>query len=160
MKKSKIGRLAALLAAGSLLFGGFFTSCKSDDDGGGSGSDDGNVTPVSVTSKLVKFNAADTVWADSDVAIKGSASSGGKEGYLLLNHKIDLSKDNITIEADVSYTSLSGHVGLGFISVDGSNRKGYSMITGQNIKNVSATLGGVAMVLHLLFLGLLEQLIT
>ncbi len=139
MKKSKIGRLAALLAAGSLLFGGFFTSCKSDDDGG---SDDGNVTPASVTSNLVKFNAADTVWADSDVAIKGSASSGGKEGYLLLNHKIDLSKENITIEADVSYTSLSGHVGLGFISVDGSNRKGYSMITGQNIKNVSATLGG------------------
>ena len=141
MKKSKIGRLAALLAASSLLFGGFFTSCKSDDDSGG-GNDSKDVTPVSVTSHLAKFNAADTVWADSDVAIKGSASSGGKEGYLLLNHKIDLSTENITIEADVSYTSLSGHVGLGFISVDGSNRKGYSMITGQNIKNVSATLGG------------------
>ncbi len=36
MKKSKIGKLAALLAASSLLFGGFFTSCSSDSDGGSS----------------------------------------------------------------------------------------------------------------------------
>lgn len=34
MKKSKIGKLAALLAAGSLLFGGFFMSCSSDGDSG------------------------------------------------------------------------------------------------------------------------------
>ena len=91
---------------------------------------------------LTKFNAADTEWADSDMIIKGSASSGGAEGYLVLNHKIDFANENITIEADVKFSSLSGHVGLGFISVDGSDRKGYSLLTGQNIKNVTCTLGG------------------
>ena len=94
------------------------------------------------TAHLVKFNAADTVWADTDMTITGSASSGGKEGYLVLNHKIDLEKDDITIEADVKFSSLSGHVGLGFIAVDGSNRKAYSLLSGQNIKNVSCSLGG------------------
>lgn len=34
MKKSKLSRLAALLAAGALLLGGMFISCSSDDDSG------------------------------------------------------------------------------------------------------------------------------
>lgn len=137
-------KLLAILASSFLLFG--TVACSSDDS-----DEDSPVSPTSEpgsgggstsTAHLVKFNAASTEWAANDMLIKGSASSGGKEGYLVLNHKIDLPTENVTIEADVEFSSLSGHVGLGFISVDGSSRKGYSMITGQNIKNVSATLGG------------------
>ena len=141
----KMWKALAVLTA-IALFGSAFTACKSDDDGddgenngGGTG---GSGTVVEKTAHLVKFNAADTQWAATDMVIKGSASSGGKEGYLVLNHKIDLEKDDITIEADVKFSSLSGHVGLGFIAVDGSNRKAYSLLSGQNIKNVSCSLGG------------------
>ena len=35
MKKSKIGKFAALLAAGALLFNGFFMSCASGDENTG-----------------------------------------------------------------------------------------------------------------------------
>lgn len=38
MKKSKLSRIAALLAAGALLLGGVFMSCSSDDDNGSGGS--------------------------------------------------------------------------------------------------------------------------
>jgi len=141
----KMWKALAVLTA-IALFGSAFTACKSDDDGddgenngGGTG---GSGTVVEKTAHLVKFNAADTQWAATDMVIKDSASSGGKEGYLVLNHKIDLEKDDITIEADVKFSSLSGHVGLGFIAVDGSNRKAYSLLSGQNIKNVSCSLGG------------------
>ena len=136
----KLGRVLTAAAA-SLVLAFSFAACSSDggsNDGGKSDSVEDLNSPV----HLVKFNAASTEWAANDMVIKGSASSGGKEGYLVLNHKIDLPTENVTIEADVEFSSLSGHVGLGFISVDGSSRKGYSMITGQNIKNVSATLGG------------------
>ena len=37
MKKSKIGKLAALLAAGALLFNGFFMSCAAGDENTGGG---------------------------------------------------------------------------------------------------------------------------
>lgn len=49
MKKSKIGKLAALLAAGALLFNGFFMSCSSDDDGGSSSSNENNNEDSSAT---------------------------------------------------------------------------------------------------------------
>ena len=136
----------ALLASAFLMFN--VVACSNDDDDESSGGSGGGSSPTvapeqtKVTTHLAKFNAANTEWAATDMVIKGSASSGGKEGYLVLNHKIDLPTENVSIEADVKFSALSGHVGLGFISVDGSDRKGYSMITGQNIKNVSATLGG------------------
>ena len=101
MKKSKIGRLAALLAAGSLLFGGFFTSCKSDDDGGGESNssdvtnDDSGITVPDVSiagfyspaigatgvyedgSLIIKFDAAPTVDRESvDLAVKIYKSDG------------------------------------------------------------------------------------
>ncbi len=134
MKKT-YGAVAKLLAVAAAALMVFSTgSCSSEDDSKGGDS--------SKTAHLVKFNASETEWAATDMIIKGSASSGGQEGYLVFNHKINVPTENVTIEADVEFSSLSGHVGLGFISVDGSNRKGYSMITGQNIKNVSATLGG------------------
>ena len=98
-------------------------------------------TEVEGTAHLVKFNAADTVWTDTDMTITGSASSGGQEGYLVFNKVVDMTED-VTIEADIEVVSTSGHVGLGFISVTGSNRKSYSLVTAQNIKNVSCTLGG------------------
>ncbi len=132
----KLGKVFATLAAVAMLGTGFF-SCSGD-----SGGNDGGKTTKKVTTHLVKFNAASTEWAAENMTIVGSASSGGQEGYLVLNHKIDIPTESVTVEADVTFSSLSGHVGLGFISVDGSNRKGYSMLTGQNIKNVSATLGG------------------
>ena len=138
----KLWKAFAVCCAIAML-GSAFTACKSDDD-----DDDDKapvetpVTPVEKIGHLAKFNAAATEWAATDMVIKGSASSGGKEGYLVLNHKIDLEKDDITIEADVKFSSLSGHVGLGFIAVDGSNRKAYSLRSGQNIKNVSCSLGG------------------
>ena len=143
----KLGKLKWLwsLAAVLLLLGGM-TACSSDDDdddgSGPSGIKEDPKPADSTGSHLVKFNAANTEWTDSDLIIKGSASSGGKEGYLVLNKRIDLSADDVTIEADVAFSSLSGHVGLGFISVVGKERKSYSLLTGQNIKNVSCTLGG------------------
>lgn len=100
-----------------------------------------NMSCSEKTAHLVKFNAADTVWADTDMTITGSASSGGQEGYLVFNKVVDMTKD-VTIEADVEVVATSGHVGLGFISVTGGDRKGYSLVTAQNIKNVSCTLGG------------------
>ncbi len=130
----KLGKVFATIAAVAMLGVSFF-SCSGDSGGSGGGDS-------SKTAHLVKFNASETEWAATDMIIKGSASSGGQEGYLVLNHKIDLPTENVTIEADVEFSSLSGHVGLGFISVDGSNRKGYSMVTGQNIKNTSTTFGG------------------
>ena len=79
MKKSKIGRLAALLAAGSLLFGGFFTSCKSDDDGGGSGSDSSDDSSkgssiaefeaVSISGTYFPADGATDAYADTDLII-------------------------------------------------------------------------------------------
>ena len=140
----KMWKALAVLTA-IALFGSAFTACKSDDD-----DDDDDKKPqetpvvekVERVGHLAKFNAAATEWAATDMVVKGSGSSGGAEGYLVLNHKVDLEKDDITIEADVKFSSLSGHVGLGFIAVDGSNRKAYSMLTGQNIKNVFCSLGG------------------
>ena len=136
----KLGRVLTATVA-SLVLAFSFAACSSDGGSNDGGKSD-SLEDLNSTVHLVKFNAASTEWAANDMLIKGSASSGGKEGYLVLNHKIDLPTENVTIEADVEFSSLSGHVGLGFISVDGSSRKGYSMITGQNIKNVSATLGG------------------
>jgi len=136
--KKFISMGAKILAVTASIFLAFsVTACSSDGGTGGGGKD-----TKSETTHLVKFNAASTEFAAENMIIKGTASSGGKEGYLVLNHKIDIPTEDVTIEADVSFSSLSGHVGLGFISVDGSDRKGYSMLTGQNIKNVSATLGG------------------
>ncbi len=54
MKKSKIGRLAALLAASSLLFAGFFTSCKSDDDEG----EDSTVSKITMNGTAYETIAA------------------------------------------------------------------------------------------------------
>lgn len=136
--KKFISMGAKILAVTASIFLAFsVTACSSDGGTGGGGKD-----TKSETTHLVKFNAASTEFAAENMIIKGTASSGGKEGYLVLNHKIDIPTEDVTIEADVSFSSLSGHVGLGFISVNGSDRKGYSMLTGQNIKNVSATLGG------------------
>lgn len=42
MKKSKIGKLAALLAAGALLFNGFFMSCAAGDENTGGGTSESN----------------------------------------------------------------------------------------------------------------------
>ncbi len=135
MKKfwKSLALLLCLLAG----FGFVVTGCSNGDDGGNQ-----QEKATNVTTHLVKFNADSTEWAAEKMVIKGSASSGGKEGYLVLNHRINIASEDVTIEADVVFSSLSGHVGLGFISVDGAERKGYSMLTGQNIKNVSATLGG------------------
>ncbi len=79
MKKSKIGRLAALLAASSLLFTGFFTSCKSDDDeGGSSSSDDSSSTTgssiagfeaVSISGNYFPANESTDAYADTDLII-------------------------------------------------------------------------------------------
>jgi pectin methylesterase-like acyl-CoA thioesterase len=99
-----------------------------------------NVFAKDSTGHLVQFNAADTTW-NNPVVIKGSASSGGKEGYLIWNKKIDLEKDQVSVEAKVNFSSLSGHVGLGFISINGSSRKGYTLLTGQNVKNTGTTNG-------------------
>ena len=154
MKKLK--KALALLLGSAFLFGGL-AGCNNNagepgENPGTSGPGEKPVTPVEKTGHLAKFNAAATEWAATDMVVKGSGSSGGAEGYLVLNHKVDLEKDDITIEADVKFSSLSGHVGLGFIAVDGSNRKAYSMLTGQNIKNVTT--------LRLLYLLLEKTLFT
>lgn len=73
MKKSKIGKLAALLAASSLLFGGFFTSCKSDDDDDKSG-DSGNTTVEAIT---MNGTAYDTIAA----ALAAIPASGDTSTY-------------------------------------------------------------------------------
>ena len=44
MKKSKIGKLAALLTAGALLFNGFFMSCAAGDSGDDSSDDSRNAS--------------------------------------------------------------------------------------------------------------------
>ena len=44
MKKSKIGKLAALLAAGALLLNGFFMSCAAGDSGDDSSDDSRNAS--------------------------------------------------------------------------------------------------------------------
>ena len=98
----KLMKAWAVLAAAAMLGTSFISCGGADDDGGGSKP---SVEKVQRVGHLVKFNAADTQWAATDMVIKGSASSGGKEGYLVLNHKIDLEKDDITIEADVKFSS-------------------------------------------------------
>lgn len=50
MKKSKIGKLAALLAAGALLFNGFFMSCAAGDSGDDSSDDSRNASTGGGTS--------------------------------------------------------------------------------------------------------------
>ena len=55
MKKSKLSRITALLAAGALLFGGIM-SCSSDDDG-----DDVEVTGVTLNKETVELKVGGTI---------------------------------------------------------------------------------------------------
>ena len=106
MKKSKIGRLAALLAAGSLLFGGFFTSCKSDDDGGGSVSVTGvelNKTSLrleldstsQLTATVLPTNATNQkiIWTSEDSTIASVDGNG-------LVTAIAIGSTNILVKTD------------------------------------------------------------
>lgn len=154
MKKSKIGKLAALLAAGSLLFGGFFMSCSSDGDSGSnsnetedsddSGNTGGGTSDEDTSStSLYRYGASsdadfsDGVLTDFDndkQTLSFYGSSGGSASlkpYLMYYPtKLDQESGSYVFQAKVNASDLTGRVGVGLVGVKSSYvADGYAFLT-------------------------------
>lgn len=125
MKKSKLSRIAALLAAGALLVGGMFMSCSSggdDDDGGSSsgteetgGTGTTAVSSVSVTPSTGKLAVGSETYASviltasvlpataSDTSVTWTLSDG-YESYVTLSGNLTDSSITLTVRSDASIT--------------------------------------------------------
>lgn len=97
------------------------------------------VDDTALSTHLVDLTGTGVEWNSDTSSVTNTAET---EAYLVYNRLVDIEKDSITLQAKVNFSSLSGHVGVGFISVDGTSRKGYQLLCGQNIKNVGCTNGG------------------
>ena len=156
MKKSKIGKLAALFAAGALLFNGFFMSCSSDDDGGnetetpsnGNNDDSGNTgddtsDEDSSTTSLYRYGASSdadfsegvlTAFDNDTQTLSFYGSSGGSASlkpYLMYYPtKLDQESGSYVFQAKVNASDLTGRVGIGLVGVKSSYvADGYAFLT-------------------------------
>ena len=144
MKKSKIGKLAALLAAGALLFNGFFMSCSSDDDGGDNNGNTGGGTSDEDTSttSLYRYGASsnadfsDGVLTAFDsstqtLSFYGTGGSSSLKPYLMYYPtKLDQESGSYVFQAKVNASDLTGRVGIGLVGVKSSYvADGYAFLT-------------------------------
>ena len=128
MKKSKIGKFAALLAAGALLFNGFFMSCSSDDDGGSSGSNENNSEDSSTDSSISGFEApsisgsyfpadgAADAYADTDLIIAFDSAPTVSDSAVVTIKSGDTVVDTINA-VDETLVSGNGNGTIGEIGV-------------------------------------------
>ncbi len=145
MKKSKIGRLAALLAASSLLFAGFFTSCKSDDDEGGGGSNSSDVTndDSGVTVPVVSI--------DGFYSPATGATAFYEDGSLIIKFDSTPTVDRSTDDRAVKVYSADGTLVDSIKSFDenvSSNAKNASYQT-VNVKKQLISVSGTSVVIKL-----------
>ncbi len=130
MKKSKIGKIAALLAAGALLFNGFFMSCSSDDDGGDNNGNTGGTSSdeESTVSSISAFEApsitgnyfpakdATDAYADTDLIIAFDSAPTVSDSAAVTIKSGDTVIDTIKA-ADETLFSGNGNGTIGEIGV-------------------------------------------
>lgn len=132
MKKSKLSRIAALLAAGALLVGGMFMSCSSggdddDDDNGGGG---GTADTSGVTDSLIKIEYTDTptlassgnAYIYNGATLVDTISVTGESLYGISSSKGTISEikvDDQLITVEDNYVVIVPH----------NNSSGYSLLS-------------------------------
>lgn len=150
MKKSKIGKLAALLAAGALLFNGFFMSCVAGDSGDDSSDDSRNASTGGGTSdedtsttSLYRYGASSdadfsdgvlTAFDNSTQTLSFYGSNNGSSSlkpYLMYYPtKLDQESGSYVFQAKVNASDLTGRVGIGLVGVKSSYvADGYAFLT-------------------------------
>ena len=149
MKKSKIGKLAALLAAGALLFNGFFMSCAAGDSGDDSSDDSMNASTGGGTSdedtsttSLYRYGASsdadfsNSVLTNFDnstqtLSFYGTGGSSSLKPYLMYYPtKLEQESGSYVFQAKVNTSDLTGRVGIGLVGVKSSYvADGYAFLT-------------------------------
>ena len=125
MKKSKIGKLAALLAAGVLLFGGFFMGCAADDGNTGGTSDDGESSTgssisgfeaPSISGNYFPADRAKDAYADTDLIIAFDSAPTVSDSAVVTIESGDTVIDTINA-VDETLVSGNGNGTIGEIGV-------------------------------------------